>query len=230
MNIKTEVEVVEKNLIADEIYYLLLKIEETPGYIPGQYVSLKVSEAGHRRSYSVASFKDGVIGLIVDVSPKGVGSVYVESLKVGDKVEIIAFLGNFVVETAETERAKRIYFVATGTGVAPLGPMIEKVLYGGFTGKVFLSWGLRHETGIYWLDYLESIKKKHSNFDFEIYLSKPTGEWKGKVGHVGDNFMEMETYESVWYLCGATDMISQMKERLLARGVPEGDINYEKFF
>ncbi|EKD99880.1 MAG: hypothetical protein ACD_22C00148G0006 [uncultured bacterium] len=220
--------VVEKKVIAEGICLVVLEIKEKLVYKPGQYISLRVSEEGHRRSYSVAKYENNKISLIVDVSPKGLGSLFVEKLEVGSEVEVLGFLGNFTIESLE--KIKNVYFVATGTGIVPFGPMVEMVLGDGYKGKVFLSWGLRHVGGLYWMDYLEGIKKKYSNFDFEIYLSKPEVEWRGKVGHVGDNLDLLEIEESAWYLCGGNEMISQMKERLVAKGVAEENINYEKFY
>lgn len=222
--------VIKKIVIAENIFEIDIELGEDCGYEPGQYVSLKVSENGVRRSYSVAEYKDNVVKLVVDISPMGLGSVYINNLVVGDEVEVMGFLGRFVLEEQEAMAVETVYFVATGTGVAPLLPMIIKLLDSGFNGKIILWWGLRHKRGIYWISQLNDLKEKYSNFDFDIYLSQPETEWSGKVGHVGDDLDKTKTESSVWYLCGATNMIEEMKIKLKEKEIPEELINYEKFY
>ncbi len=222
--------VTRKDLIVESIYELDIKLSEICLFKPGQYVSLKVNENGVRRSYSVAGYQKNTVRLLVDVSPGGMGSIYLEKLSVGDEVEVMGFLGRFVLEEAEAMEETTVYFVATGTGIAPFLPMIEKLLLDGFGGKVILWWGLRFIRGLYWQKWLQEIKEKYKNFDFEIYMSQPESLWTGKQGHVGDNLDAVEIKGSVWYLCGSTRMIEEMKSRLREKQVPEELINYEKFF
>mgnify|MGYP001563601774 FL=1 len=218
-----------KNL-AENVWLVSLAVSEPMVFKPGQYVSLKVTDQGMRRSYSVASFEKGVVGLIVGVVPNGVGSTYLKNLQEGDFVELMGFFGDFVVRKDDIGDKKKAFFVATGVGIAPFGPMIGNLLGSGFAGEVVLIWGLRHIRGIYWREYLNRVKEKYSNFSYQIYLSQPESEWSGLVGHVGDYLDDNEKLEGVWYLCGSNEMITEMKERLVAKGVSEDDINYEKFY
>lgn len=222
--------VIKKIVIAENIFEIDIELGEDCNYEPGQYVSLKVSENGVRRSYSVAEHIDKIVKLVVDISPMGLGSVYINNLVVGSEVEVMGFLGRFVLEEQEAMSAKTVYFVATGTGIAPFLPMIIKLLVSGFKGKIVLWWGLRHKRGIYWVSQLNDLKEKYVNFDFEIYLSQPETEWSGKTGHVGDDLETLSFENTVWYLCGATEMIEQMKNKLREKQIPEELINYEKFY
>jgi NAD(P)H-flavin reductase len=222
--------VTRKILIAENVFEIDIELEEACSYEAGQYVSLKVSENGVRRSYSVAEYKDNIVRLVVDITPMGMGSVFINNLVVGDSVEVMGFLGRFVLEEKEAISADTVYFVATGTGVAPFLPMIKELLEDGFKGKVVLWWGLRHKRGIYWVSELNDLKEKYSNFEFDIYLSQPESEWSGKTGHVGDDLETIGFENTVWYLCGATAMIEQMKNKLREKQVPEELINYEKFY
>ncbi len=44
-----------KENLAGQNYLIRLVFEEKLTFIPGQYASIKVSEAGHRRSYSITN-------------------------------------------------------------------------------------------------------------------------------------------------------------------------------
>lgn len=222
-------EVVSKLGIAEKVFEIEISLPEVLLFKPGQYVSLKVSEQGLRRSYSVVDYVGGVIKLIVDVGPGGLGSVFLENIKVGDDIEVMGFFGNFLLDRTEVENKSVVYFVATGTGIAPFIPMIKK-LKSFYTGKVVLWWGVRFVRRVYWQDELKKIKEEWNNFEYEMYVSRPETEWNGKVGRVGDTLDSVETKNISWFLCGATEMVEQMKNRLRLKGVSEDDINYEKFF
>ncbi len=221
--------VVSKVEIAEKVFKIEISLPELLLFKPGQYVSLKVSEQGLRRSYSVVDCVGGVIKLIVDVGPGGLGSVFLENIKVGGDLEVMGFFGNFLLDRTEVENKSVVYFVATGTGIAPFVPMIKK-LKSFYTGKVVLWWGVRFVRRVYWQNELKKIKGEWDNFDYEMYVSRPEAEWGGKVGRVGDTLDSVVTTKTSWFLCGATEMVEEMKERLRNKGVNEDDINYEKFF
>lgn len=223
-----------KDNLAGKNYLVRIVFDEKLDFVPGQYVSLKVNEAGMRRSYSVASLPGGKsIEVLVDVSPMGLGSKFILELKVGDEVEILGFLGRFIVDPSSLMEVKTLLFIATGTGVSPLRPMIEDLLYNKhFAGEVRLVWAMRHEEDLYWLKEMDNINRDFDNFKFDVVLSKPTEDWLGFKGHVGDVFKTLSQNwpQSLAYLCGAKEMISEMEKGLLAKGVPQNHIFYEKYF
>lgn len=228
---KMNSEVIEKKQLSEHVWLIRLGFEEKIELKAGQYASLKVNPEGLRRSYSIAGIGETWVEIIVDVSPMGPGSQYILGLKVGDGVELIGFLGNFVVEQRSYED-ESVLFVATGTGIAPFYPMIEEMISKGYGGKINLWWGMRFEKDLYWWNRLEEMKMKNSNFDYKITLSKGDEKWQGKKGHVGDliDSAEIDWNKTTAYLCGGKEMVVEMKEKLMNRGIPEDKIYFEKFF
>ena len=222
-----------KENLAGDTWLLRINFEEVVEFVPGQFVSLKVSDEGLRRSYSVASLPGkNNIELVVDVAPMGVGSKYILSLKVGDTIEVLGFLGKFVVEEEALTSTKELLFVGTGTGAAPLKPMIEDLLINkNFKGQTYFIWGMRYETDLYWQKEIDKLQRDFDNFHFEIVLSKPGADWPGMVGHVGDvaEMMALNWKETSAYLCGSVEMIEEMKKLLKTKGVTEENINFERF-
>jgi CDP-4-dehydro-6-deoxyglucose reductase len=230
---KMQGRVVYKANLAGKTWLVGVELEEVVDYLPGQFVSLKVSEEGLRRSYSVASLSGKkVIDLVVDIAPMGVGSQYVLGLKVGESVEVIGFLGKFTVNEDILESRKELLFVGTGTGIAPLKPMIEDLLVNkGFRGQVYLVWGMRYETDLYWIKEIDKLQRDFDNFHFETVLSKPGSSWPGIQGHVGDFIREMnlEWKKINVYLCGNPEMITEVREILINKEVTEERILHERF-
>jgi len=222
-----------KTLLVGKAWIIGISFEEEVSFLPGQFVSLKVNEEGLRRSYSVASLPDGKkIELLIDVSPMGVGSQYVLGLKVGETVEILGFLGKFVVGEEEIKEQRELLFVGTGSGIAPLKPMIEDLLINKkYKEKIDLFWGMRFETDLYWIGEMDRLQREYDNFHFKIVLSKPGEDWPGERGHVGDVIEKksINGKENNAYLCGNPEMISEVKEILVNNGVPDGQILYERY-
>lgn len=220
--------------LAGNNYLVRIGFERIADFTPGQYASLKVNDEGIRRSYSVASLPGKKsIDLLVDISPMGVGSKYILGLNVGDEVEVLGFLGRFIVDPLLLIESKQILFLATGTGIAPLRPMIEDLLYKKkYSGEVRLIWGMRYEKDLYWLKEMDNINRDFDNFKFDIVISKPSEDWPGFRGHVGSVIDQLAQKWSgtLAYLCGSPDMIAENEIKLKEKGVPEGHIFYEKYF
>ena len=222
-----------KENLAGNNWLLVIGLPEVADFIPGQFVSLKVSDEGLRRSYSVASLPGKAdIDLIIDVTPMGIGSKYVLGLKVGDSVELLGFLGNFVVEDDVLLSSKEVIFIGTGTGIVPFRPMIEGLLVKkGYKGQVRLVWGMRYVSDLFWFEEIKKLQSEFANFRFELVLSRPDESWQGARGHVGD---VLEGLADDWqkvtaYLCGNQMMIDETREKLLGKGVNDESIIFEKF-
>lgn len=227
-------EVRYKENLAGNCWLVRIGFDEELSFVPGQYISLRVSGDGLRRSYSVASLPGRKsVDILVDVSPMGVGSRYVLGLKVGELVEVLGFLGKFTVDLGRLTESRQLLFLATGTGVAPLRPMIEDLLYvKGYGGEIRLIWGMRHEEDLYWLKELRSISRDFDNFKFEVVLSKPKEDWPGFKGHVEEvvEDLSQDWARTLVFLCGSPGMITQTVEKVNQKGVPEGQIFYEKYY
>lgn len=225
--------VVKKELLSGETWFLEIELAEDLNLIPGQFVSLKVSEDGLRRSYSVAGIKNKTnIDLIVDVSPMGLGSKYILSLSLGSVVEVLGPLGRFTIDDAVLEDENTLMFVGTGTGMVPLKMMIDDLLFvKDYKQRVVLVWGMRHENELYWQKELRGLSEKFENFTYHLTISKPTKEWAGMQGRVGD---VLSSFDEIWsgvraYLCGNPEMIEETKEFLIDKGVDSEKIKFERF-
>lgn len=223
-----------KDNLAGKNYLVRIVFEEKLDFVPGQYVSLKVNEAGMRRSYSVASLPGkNSIEVLVDVTPMGVGSKFILDLKVGDEVEILGFLGRFIVDKSSLMEIETILFIATGTGISPMKSMIEDLLiHKQFAGGIRLVWGMRNEPDLYWLKEMGKLSRDFDNFKFEIVLSRPNEDWPGNRGRVGRvvSGLNLNWPRTLAYLCGAPDMITEMEKVLVTKGVPEKQIYHEKYY
>jgi len=198
----------------------------------GQYVSMSVDPAGHRRSYSILSSPDNDHGfeLFIDVEPHGMGVQFLENLQFGDTVSVLAPMGQFVVKS--TDPQVPLVFVASGSGVVPFKSMLyDQLQKHGETRRMSLYWGLRHEADMCWTDDLKELVARHPNVTFHPVISRAMPEWPLCHGRVTDCLTVHDVdVTAEYYVCGNQQMILDTISVLVARGVPESSILYEKFY
>lgn len=119
--------------VADGVVRLLLRLAEHPEFgtaaefDAGQYMQVEVpGRPGMLRAYSMANASswDGLVEFYVRVQPHGAFSEFVVRAEPGDQVTVIGPQGTFgLVENGLAPR----WFVAGGTGVAPLLAMLRRM-------------------------------------------------------------------------------------------------------
>jgi NAD(P)H-flavin reductase len=225
---KFQARLVSIKKISNKVYLERFELVEPKEmtFFAGQTVMLYVAP-GVNRAMSIASppSEKTSITLAHDVLPMGSYSKWALSAKVGDQMQFMGPLGNFV---AYRESPRRKIFVATGTGIAPFRSMILDMP----SETMTLYWGLRHEEDIFWQKEFEELSSSYPNFRFVLTLSKPTTLWTGKRGHVCDHVFadEKNLPGTDFYLCGNKDMIADMRTRLKAAGVPDTQVKFELFY
>lgn len=200
----------------------------------GQYLSLKVTEAGLRRSYSLFNEPriTNQVDLLVDVSPGGPGSKFFQNLKFGQEVNFLAPLGEFIIDDNLPENINHLYFIATGSGVAPFKSMIEDQLRNKQDQRqLTLHWGMRYAHDLFWLDRWQELTETFANFHFHPVLSKAPDAWNLCRGRVTDCLQVHEQApQAAYYICGSNGMIDDVKRDLIGQGVDQDLIFYEKYY
>lgn len=228
----------DKYFLTENGKFLYLKLElvepDRIHYRAGQYVSVLVNTAGERRSYSIVSSSDDNHGfhLLAEMIEGGKGSKFWKTTEPGATVEVLAPLGRFVVQ--EESGAKKLLFVATGSGIAPIYSMINDLLINQHEQRPMrLHWGLRSEASMFWFDNFERLMEQHPNFVFDPVLSVPGEEWSLCSGHVQDclqrDFEKGGLAEWEGYVCGNPQMVEQVSALLTSLKMPVNQIYHEKF-
>lgn len=228
-NFKTA-RVLKTEKLTKKMYYFEIESEEPFDVIPGQYISIKVSDT-RINCYSVAGhLPPNKFNLLVDISPGGPGSRFFESLKVGDKVRFLGPFGHFVLNLEED--VESMLFVGTGCGTAPLKLMIEKALAEEKSYReVKLYLGINTFDEIFMKDYFDGLSEKYKNFKYEISIKDPDERWKGPTGFVTDLIKKdyPDASKSSAYLCGNKFMVEAVSKVLMDNGCPREKIYTEKY-
>lgn len=199
----------------------------------GQYVSLKVSPEGMRRSYSICSSPAITHGfqLLVDLEPQGVGSQFLQGLEYGAVIEFLGPLGRFVIADS-TQEEPPLVLIATGSGITPYRSMVLDLLQNKQTKRsITLYWGMRYAEQLFWQDEFQELMDAFPNFKFHPVISKPVAGWSLCSGRVTD-CLQVHTLppSGEYYLCGNTPMVADVTKILVDQGVLESAIHHEKFY
>lgn len=199
----------------------------------GQFISFEVVKEGLKfplvRPYSIASppSQRETVTLLLNLIPGGPGSTFLFGLKEGDETRFSGPAGSFYLRD---DPARDLFFVATGTGIAPFRSMLLTHFDRGMPRAATLYWGLRSERDLYYQDELETLARAHPNFSFLTTLSRPEDGWTGARGRV--TRLVEERIASVAnldvYLCGNSGMIKDVTEIMRRKGLCP--IHREKFY
>lgn len=215
-----------------EQYSFELVSPNTLEFQAGQYVSFAVSDQGHRRSWSISSSPDVAnrFEIVIDPAPMGIGTQFLQGLALGQEVQVLAPLGQFVIDESGVEQA--IVFVATGVGLTPFRSMILDLLQvKNDPREIILHWGLRHVEELIWQDEFTELSKHFPNFRFHPVISQAPQEWPLCRGRVTDCLSVHELPAGAgYYLCGNEKMIGDVTNLLATKGVPPERIHREKFY
>ncbi len=225
--------------LTDEIKELRLRLtdSEPVTFKAGQYIQFQVPEYEQcpesvYRAYSIASsaHEPNAINLVVTKVPGGLATTYIhEVLKEGDEVTFNGPYGEFYLRESDRE----IFFVATGSGLAPIMSILYQMVEEKIPRKATLVFGARHKKDLFYLEEMETVQQRIPQLEVILTLSRPEEEegWKGEKGRV-TNVLEKivkdgENKEA--YLCGNPAMVESCVEFLIKKGIPEELIFFDKF-
>lgn len=204
----------------------------------GQFVTLDlpIHEQKNKRwrSYSIASAPDGtnVFELVIVLMEGGLGTTYLfNEVSVGSELTLRGPQGKFVLPDSITED---IYFICTGTGIAPFRSMAQYLHNHQLPHQqLHLIFGCRTLGDGLYIDELKELEKQEPGFFFHPCYSRetdiPEGAYKGYVHPVYEAMTEMGKRPAKFYLCGWKNMIDEAKQRILAMGYDKKAIHLELY-
>jgi ferredoxin-NADP reductase len=240
--------------------------EETPGtrrfwiqlsqvqsfdFKPGQFVTLDLpiheKPAKRLRSYSIASWPDSsnIFELVIVLLEGGAGTEYLFSqIRVGSTLTLRGPLGVFVLpEPIDRD----LFFICTGTGVAPFRAMSHHVLNHGIPHQqIYLIFGCRKFIDCLYRSELTELQQRLSGFQYLPTFSRETPDPAAGAFHVGyvhplyedicrNNAAELSSASGIslkpayFYLCGWKNMIDEAKQRIIALGYDRKSIHQELY-
>lgn len=207
---------------------------------PGQFVTLDLPiherPAKRWRSYSIASWPDGsnVFELLIVLLEDGAGTPYLfNAVKEGSE---LTFRGPQGVFTLPDPLEKELYFVCTGTGIAPFRSMVQHIHRHRIPHPpIHLIFGTRTQNDLLYVDELKQLEEEMEGFYFVPTLSRE--KWDGHQGYVHEVYEDLVKEKNEggspppaqFYLCGWKAMVDEAKQRIQGLGYERKAIHQELY-
>jgi ferredoxin-NADP reductase len=201
---------------------------------PGQFLTFQWTIDGQRvsRSYTISS--SPIHENYVEITPKrienGCVSVFLnDKAKPGLRVEASGPYGRFYFD--ETLH-KSIVLIAAGSGITPMISMLCYIDDLRLATPVTLLYCVRTGADIIFQNELVRLSRTLPNFKYEVCLSRPGPTWKGRSGHLTEEFVSQHVTDldsPTFFLCGPKGFRDSARQLLLTLGINRDQILEESF-
>lgn len=196
----------------------LLQFEKQFDLKAGHVVAVAIDQNHDPRIYSVCSGdKDHEMQILFDVKEDGLLTPKLSKLKPGSQFFVSKPYGSFM-----PEKEMPMWWIATGTGIAPFYAMMRS----GYKAEMLLH-GAREKAHFYFeRDFKLAFKEKYLRCNSG---SDGMGDYFGRVSAFLENTNDLPTHNK-YYLCGRALMVVEVRDLLISKGIPYGNIVSEIFF
>jgi len=235
-------------------------------FASGQFISAVADDPKGKqqtRAYSIASAANANrFELCVNRVAEGFFSNHLADLTdlpPGGAIQVHGPHGHFVLRQPITDSI----LVATGTGVAPMRGFAQWLFpetgedagLDRSDGKdIWLVYGTRHESEIYYREEFEALAARRPNFHYLPTLSRADESWKGLRGYVQDHVARIVEeraarlgqplpapppdptllpaelkFDIYAYICGLNNMVAGVREKLTSYGWHRKQIVFERY-
>ena len=222
-------------------FWIKIPDMESFDFTPGQFVTLDLpisdKPAKRIRSYSIASWPDGtnVFELLIVLLEGGLGTTYLFNEVIeGSELTLRGPQGVF---TLPDPIEKDLYFICTGTGIAPFRSMVHHIKRHQVPHQnIYLLFGTRKQEDLVYLEEMRQLEKDVDKFKYIPTLSRE--QWDGCCGYVHAIYENLihekmngsaELPPAKFYLCGWKNMVDEAKKRIQELGYDRKAIHQELY-
>lgn len=200
----------------------------------GQYFQLTPADSDITRAYSAANTPnwEGLLEFYIRLQPEGRFSNWLRGAAVGDALQVQGPSGAFTLN--ESSLAPR-YFVAGGSGLAPVLSMLRWMGEMQAPQPARLYFGVNKEADLFARDELEELKAVLPGLAVELCLWRPEAEGSGFTGTPVDALardlplLQADGPGCDIYVCGPPALVEATEALALSRGIDAARVHSERF-
>lgn len=217
---------VELHVDPDDAYGSAVEFEA------GQFAELEVPASGVRRPYSLANTSnwEGRLEFLIRLQPQGIFSGWLrEQAKTGDALIVHGPQGGFGL-IAESLRPR--WFVAGGTGLAPVLAMLRRMADYQELYDARLFFGVTRESELLMLEEIERLQTALPQLQVTPCVWHPRDDWAGFRGTPVEALSAALPQAKVLpdiYVCGPPALVNGARAAALNARVPAGQFVSERF-
>jgi len=198
-------------------------------FVPGQFISISLAPAGETRvrPYTVASSlkEAGAIEICFNQVPGGVGVRYLFERRVGDELE---FTGPFGAFTMDRPPEQECVFIAEGTGIAPIRPMIRRALRAEARPALSLLYAAPDSSHLL---YREDIAEwSAAGVDFAALIAPAAELYDRLIAETQRRWIDADSDRTRhFYVCGVGKGVLALRDLLRGAGYERRAVHYEQW-
>ena len=204
-----------------------------PSFIPGMFISLTIPLANEVRvrPYTIASNpEDGEpLEIVFNRVPNGAGTAWLFERTVGDEFDFTGPFGAFTLDRApDTE----IVFIAEGTAIAPIRPMLRRLLGQSPSHRVDLLYVAERADRMLWRAELKALRDAHTQFNLftEVTAGRALAVYEELREEVRRRWIDADNNRTRhFYLCGVGAGVIELRNLLRDSGYERRAIHYERW-
>lgn len=195
-------------------------------FTPGQFISILIplGDEVRRRAYSIASMDEGQLEVCFNQVAGGRGVGWLFDRAPGDAIEFIGPFGNFTVDAPPQIET---IFIAEGTAIAPIRPMLHRARSASHAA-LFLLYAASDRAHILYADELEKLAASDPKFGFEIMTGGNIHEHLHDEANrrwvLADNNRARQ-----FYICGVGKGVTRIRDLLRGSGYERRAVHYEQW-
>ncbi len=230
---------IEQEATQTRRFWIQLPEQVSFDFEPGQFVTLDLpiheKPSKRWRSYSIASWPDGtnIIELVIVLLEGGAGTHYLfNEVTVGSELILRGPQGVF---TLPAPLEKDIFFICTGTGIAPFRSMSHHIFNNGIPHQnIYLLFGCRHFGDCLYRQELTDLARQIPRFHYIPTFSREKLDPENpliRTGYVHAIYEELCSTKmpAYFFLCGWKNMIDEAKNRIQVMGYDRKAIHQELY-
>ncbi len=234
-------EVVVVEPMGGGVMRLLLKLGPAPDgstgadFIPGQFCELTLPDGAATRAYSIANTPnwDGLLEFWVRLQPNGKFSTWLQGAQAGEQLKVKGPSGGFTLD--ESSYAPR-WFVAGGTGLAPIAAMLRWMGEMSAMQPARLWFGLNREADLFAQAELEALQGGlFAGLEVNVCLWQPSTAWSGCRGTPLAGLRPalaqalVDANPPTLYVCGPAALVEAVVALAAELGLDPGQVVSERF-
>ena len=219
---------------ADTRSLFLLSTGRKLRFAPGQFISISIPLGDETRSrpYTIASNPSdaGPFEICFNRVPGGRGVEWLFERRVGDTIEFAGPFGTFTLDANPAANVE-IGFIAEGTAIAPIRPMLKRALAGpGSRAKIHLIYAAQDREHILYSTELEELARTAANFSYEALIAPPENIYKRLRESINARWILADSDRTrQFYICGVGDGVIQLRDLLRGSGYERRAVHYERW-
>jgi ferredoxin-NADP reductase len=200
-------------------------------FVPGQFISITIPLGDETRSrpYSVASDPDerGPFEICFNRIAGARGVAWLFDLRVGDTLDFSGPFGTFTIDRAPDAE---LGFVAEGTAIAPLRPMLKRALASSPAHKIHLIYAAPDRDHILYAADLDAFARSAPNFSFETVIAAPENIYDRLFGLADARWVSADAdRRRHFYICGVGKGVIRLRDLLRGAGYERRAVHYEQW-